>query len=464
MSARHLPAAWSSTANSLAETSFLAADALLVIDDFCPTGSPNDVQKWHSIADTVIRGGANGQGRGRLTREGKPRALRRPRALVVSTGEEQVRGVSLRARTLPIHMEAGQVDWHTLGTSQSDAARGLLAESLAGYIRWLADRMDEVRAARTPRINELRDLCAAGPHKRTPAANASFLFGWEMFLGYAEDTNAITAEEAEALWERGWDAMEQAAAEASAGVSEADPAARFLTLLSAAIGGGGAHVAGINGGCPSESHQAWGWRGGESNAVPMGHRVGWIHGDDLYLNSEIAYIAARSAGEGLVMDIDALRQRLREAGLLASVDETRTPTLLTIRKRLEKVQRRVLHLRSDALEDLSHLGDSQVTQGASARVTLSHPRVTWVTHEKWVSDQVKQSVIVGESPKSPKQQQITRLTETTSHMGGMSDTRGLTEPKTPAVSSSATTRSVSGDSGDSPVLGDAGTPPPYVSG
>jgi len=105
---------------------------------------------------------------------------------------------------------------------------------------------------------------------------------------------------------------------------------------------------------------------------PMGQRVGWVDGDDLYLDSDAAYRAAQAAGEGLVVDVEALRQRLREAGLLASVDEGRTPTILTVRKRVEGRQRRVMHLHSDALEELSHLGDSQVTQGASARVTLSH--------------------------------------------------------------------------------------------
>jgi len=262
LDARNLPASWSGTANALEETAFRAADALLVVDDFCPTGSQNDINRLHMTADRLIRNAANGAGRARMSKEGGLRATRPPRALILSTGESQVRGESLRARTLPLGLEADQVDWTALGGAQRDAAAGLFAGALAGYLSWLAGRLDEVRAARVTRVGELRSLCAQGPHKRTPAAVASFLWGWEMFLGYVESTTAITSEQADALWERGWTAMEQAAAAAAVGVGEADPAARFLTLLGSAIGSGCAHVAGLGGGCPTEARRAWGWRGG----------------------------------------------------------------------------------------------------------------------------------------------------------------------------------------------------------
>src|SRR5262249_31322273 len=44
---RHLPASWSSTGNSLEGLAFAAKDVVLVVDDFCPTGSAADIQRYH---------------------------------------------------------------------------------------------------------------------------------------------------------------------------------------------------------------------------------------------------------------------------------------------------------------------------------------------------------------------------------------------------------------------------------
>ena len=50
---RRLPASWADTANMLEKKSFLAKDAVLVVDDFAPTGTTADIQRLH-------RGGHNG--------------------------------------------------------------------------------------------------------------------------------------------------------------------------------------------------------------------------------------------------------------------------------------------------------------------------------------------------------------------------------------------------------------------
>ena len=54
MDARPLPANWSSTANALEGLAFSAKDALLVVDDFCPTGAAHDVQRYHREADRLF--------------------------------------------------------------------------------------------------------------------------------------------------------------------------------------------------------------------------------------------------------------------------------------------------------------------------------------------------------------------------------------------------------------------------
>jgi hypothetical protein len=68
MDAAHLPAAWSSTANSLEAVMFHAKNAVLVIDDFAPTGAHADVQRMHKDADRVLRAQGNRSGRGGCAR------------------------------------------------------------------------------------------------------------------------------------------------------------------------------------------------------------------------------------------------------------------------------------------------------------------------------------------------------------------------------------------------------------
>jgi len=65
LDARHLPANWMSTANAIEGAAFAAKDALLVVDDFNPTGAA-DPQKLHAVADRVFRGAGNGAGRNRM--------------------------------------------------------------------------------------------------------------------------------------------------------------------------------------------------------------------------------------------------------------------------------------------------------------------------------------------------------------------------------------------------------------
>ena len=51
MDSRNLPASWLSTGNALEGLAFQAKDVLLVVDDFAPTGTSSDVQRYHKEAD-----------------------------------------------------------------------------------------------------------------------------------------------------------------------------------------------------------------------------------------------------------------------------------------------------------------------------------------------------------------------------------------------------------------------------
>src|SRR5262249_57001791 len=107
MDARPLPASWSSTGNALEGLAFTAKDALLVVDDFCPTGSTGDVQRYHKEADRLFRGQGNRAGRQRMRADTTLRPDKPPRGLALSTGEDVPRGQSLRARLLVLDVSPG---------------------------------------------------------------------------------------------------------------------------------------------------------------------------------------------------------------------------------------------------------------------------------------------------------------------------------------------------------------------
>jgi hypothetical protein len=100
MDARHLPASWLSTGNALEGITFQAKYAILVVDDFCPTGVKADLARQHKEADRLLRAQGNRRGRQRMRTDSTLRPSKSPRGLLLSTGEDTPRGQSLRARLL----------------------------------------------------------------------------------------------------------------------------------------------------------------------------------------------------------------------------------------------------------------------------------------------------------------------------------------------------------------------------
>ncbi len=380
----HLPAAWAATANALERTVFDFKDALAVIDDFAPTGSPYDVARYHAAADRVLRGTGNAAGRARMAADGGRRPDYPPRGLVLSTGEDVPRGQSLRARTVVLEVAPGDVELERLTELQTLGRNGVFVRVTAAYVRWLAPQLDELRDRFLDDIADLRAQAhRTGMHGRTPEATANLALGWRFWLAFAQDEGALTAAEAAHTWLRVWAALLGVAARQADHQAVEDPPRRFLELLAAAIASGQAHVAAPSGGAPSES-QGWGWRErtvgtGEyerTEGVPQGLQVGWLDGDDLYLEPDAAYAAAQRVGQAtgtaLTVHPRTLVKRLHERGLLRGTEQ-RVGTL-TVRRTVAGQRRRVLYLAATALspEEPGQAGQSgrQGTDGAEMPVAL----------------------------------------------------------------------------------------------
>jgi hypothetical protein len=354
LNARHLPASWASTGNALEGLAFAAKDALLVIDDFVPTGGPADVQRLHREADRLLRAQGNRAGRQRMRSDTTLRTARPPRGLILSTGEELPRGHSLRARLFTIEVSPGDVNLSLLTTCQREAAAGLYAAALAAYIQDLAPHYEAVRQRLRTEVLELREQAAADRgHTRTPEVVANLAVGLRYLLAFAARIEAIPAVEARRLWDRGWQALHEATNAQVEQQAEAEPTGHFLRLLAATLASGRAHLAGPAGAEPAEQPGCWGWRRDTAGYwQPLGKRVGWVDGEHLYLEPEAAYAEtqelAQHQGAALAVSPRTLWKRLKERGLLASWDAKRERN--TIRRTLGGVKdREVIHLHAPVL-------------------------------------------------------------------------------------------------------------------
>ena len=154
---RRLPASWADTANMLEKKAFLTKDAVLVIDDFAPAGTTADVQRLHREADRLFRGAGNRSGRARMRADGGSRPTYYPRGLIVSTGEDIPSGQSLgpACSSSSWHGATSTRTFYRAHSEMQETASS--REAMAGYLQWLAPRIDELRRNLPERQRALRD-------------------------------------------------------------------------------------------------------------------------------------------------------------------------------------------------------------------------------------------------------------------------------------------------------------------
>ena len=372
------PGSWSATANSNESNAFLLKDVVYLIDDYVLTGTRADQDRANAAADRVIRAQANGRGRGRSNREGVSVGDFPPRGLLIITGEAMPKGHSLNARTLRLEartrlVEPGSVERHILDSCQRDAARGVYAQVMAGYIRWLAADYEGFRRRFKGRYEELRGQVQKDcKHARTATIVGKLLAAFELFLEFAEGLGAISRARFDQLWDRQSEALLEVLDDQNELLTSDDPVEQFRDLLATAFLGGEAHLENVKGGPPADSPRAWGWREevvkseqplakeagpdaepGEEietsahdarvtelfaeeewRAVQqekawraLGPRIGWIFDGFVYLLPEAALKAAQGVanrlGHHLPLTIRTLGRELKARGWLKVTDEDR---------------------------------------------------------------------------------------------------------------------------------------------
>jgi hypothetical protein len=225
---------------------------------------------------------------------------------------------------------------------------------MGAFLSWIAGHYEERQQRLQARMLQIRSQGHGhAVHARLPTTLAELQGGWEQFLEFALEVGAIGRAEKEELEERSQRAFAQLCALQAKYQEASDSALRFVALLQAALAGGRAHLADRRGRAPDEA-AAWGWQRKPTGRgwAPRGTRIGWVAGGDLFLEPVASYqVAQEVAGvERLPVSEQILRHRLRERGLLASIDVGRQ--MVQVRRTLDGLPRQVLHLKASALVEL----------------------------------------------------------------------------------------------------------------
>ncbi len=363
---KRLPAAWSSTPNSLERAAFLAKDAVMVVDDFCPTGTTTDIARFHTGADRLLRAQGNRAGRQRMNADGTLRPAYYPRGLIVATGEDIPRGQSLRGRLLILEFDSHTVDLSALSTMQNHAATGRLAAAAGAFAQWLAPRMGELKKTLPVLRNQLRNEITATAHSRHPDTLAGLVLTAQLFAQFAAE-HGITLP---AEWQTNiTNALLQAGVDQQQAVASEEPAGRFVRLIHSGLSAGLCHVRRKDGLEPSafDDMKAVGWQlrqfGSGEHAhdewIAQGPCIGWFDESGLYLDPDAAYRStaryASEQGQALPLTPRALFKALDNKGHL----RTKNPGRTTVKQRFgDGTTKSVLHLHPIPMRNCGNNGNN----------------------------------------------------------------------------------------------------------
>lgn len=265
---KFLPDGWNSSANALEVNAFRVKDALFVVDDFKPAGGAAERAKLDGVASRIIQGAADGAGRGTLTTDRKSRAGLWPRGTVATSAEDLPRGHSNRARLVVVEVHTPLIHSPSMSeayySGEEKASSGVYALALAGFVQAVAGVHDALTVGAPGHARRVRELSPyfQGAHGRTGDAAAEIAYGWECFLSFAGQVGAVTEEETLSLWTRVVRALKETAQEQGAHLSEADPVARSVGILSELLAQGAVYLADKDTGSQPDSLDALacGWQ------------------------------------------------------------------------------------------------------------------------------------------------------------------------------------------------------------
>jgi hypothetical protein len=246
---------------------------------------------------------------------------------------------------------------------------------MAGFLRWLAPRYDEILESLPGRIRDLRGRATRNrDHGRTPQNVADLAAGFAVFLEFAEECGAIDHAEAERCSAAVWDGLLEAAAAIRSDLGKSDPCTMYLGTLAALLASGRVHLEdGLDvGSITAEDQERRGWRSTGEEAWepnPGSLRVGWLAGDLVYLDPEESYRAVSrsvSSSGGSLTRPRTLFRFLKDAGKLAELPppDKDGRQRYACRKTIQGERTRVLVIRAGDLWGEERAPEAAVVRGS----------------------------------------------------------------------------------------------------
>jgi hypothetical protein len=413
----HLTESFSSTITALREVAFRGKDVLIGVDDYSRPPDHYQASDLDAKAEALFRGIGNRAARSRAARDGSLRAARPPRAAVLSSGTQLPPADDVQARLTVVYTRKGAVDRQALSRSQRDGAQGLFAQSMFGFVQWLAlnrqSRLDWYHR----RVLELRKWFEnEKSHPRAAPAMAAKMAALELVIEYACDCSAFNDDQADEWRVKFLAALGDAAESQTPDPSFVEPAERFVSLLRDALAAGRCHISTRAGGMPPvtaekpdaaspvpaekpdaaspvtaaksdaatplpaeadtpvDMARACGWKEDKlhttSYLVPAGPEIGFLDGpkwEDLYLNPSESLAVVQKLSQDmkqpLVIGERDLHRRLLEAGYLVfdkkAEREKKSRNTLTVRERRFGERSGVLHLSTPKILGMKKAGDKE---------------------------------------------------------------------------------------------------------
>ncbi len=331
-----LPANWSSTENALEALAFTIKDALLVIDDFAPTSTRLDSEQQKRSASRVLRAAGNNSGRQRLDRNGSLRLEKPPRGLIFATGEDVPTIPSIQSRLCIVGIQKGDVKGVRLTSCQQDAANGLYAASMSGFLSWLAPNYGEIKSGLESQRAKSRDeYLGKYPNARTPDLVANLLLGLKYLLDFAEDIQAISSAKIAELRAQGELAFQMIGRKQDDYHSQVDPVKKFPEMVASILSSGRGYLADRKGQRPNiQNLECIGWRLFATSYEPRGEKIGWIRDKEIYLDQNITFAKvnelANEQSWTLSISPQTLWTRLKEEKVILRTEDEKTTNRIVI--------------------------------------------------------------------------------------------------------------------------------------
>lgn len=361
--ARSFPANFTDTEADLEHKAHQAKDAVFSVDDFAPSVNNQEANRLHTKAERLFRSVGNQAGRGRRNADMTGKAAYFPRGLLIATGEDLPRGASCLGRLLVAEMKRGDVDLSVLTRLQQYARAGHLAAAMAGFVQWLAPRIDDLKKTFPIKVRDLRDDHLkefAGAHTRAPELYGNLYAAADLLLDFLQEVEAINSIRVVELAYNIDETLKAAMRLQSQYQRQSDEVERFVALLRACFSAGEVHVGDhLNQGPPKVKEFAFGWRkpNPEPELVGCGSPIGWLNENkgEIWLEPEPTFKAvqrfANSQNEPIILNRATLWKRLFERGLLLAHDtDNKTGAIREDTKRVVAGRRaRVLVMSADLI-------------------------------------------------------------------------------------------------------------------